>query len=229
MDCQYLFGCEEYPCERYDGASLYDSFITHRNQIRDLDKAKQMGLAAYEAELNEKVRVLEKLLNGFDDGRRKSFYCAAVNLLDLPDIEDVMEQLGDAIDSESPLKTKAAAATRLLEDMAEKSGISLQLRKKAKQPGFAYAEEHLVRQSTSPLRSTKLCSYKEAVNLNKMLLDTTLWYFHNQKCRLIHQLPRLQQRKNHLLQICKWNRILPCMCSLERYSSFRSLRQNMQG
>jgi hypothetical protein len=35
---------------------------------------------------------LERLLADFDDGRRKNFFCLAVNLLELPDIREVMAQ-----------------------------------------------------------------------------------------------------------------------------------------
>ena len=129
---EYCFLCEDYPCKKYDGADLSDSFITHKNQFYDLDKAKHIGMEAYEAELNEKIRVLEELLKNFDDGRQKGFYCIAVNLLDLQDIKTVMRQIDDAVVLDTPLKMKAAAVARLFEDMAEKKGISLQLRKKTK-------------------------------------------------------------------------------------------------
>ena len=87
----------------------------------------------YEIELNEKVKLLEFLLKNYDDGRRKSFYCVAVNLLGLQDVKAVMGQIDSEIDLEMPLKMKAAAVVRLFEDMAEIRGISLTLRKKVKQ------------------------------------------------------------------------------------------------
>lgn len=129
---EYCFLCEEYPCKKYNGADLSDSFITHKNQLRDLNKAKEIGMEIYENELNEKVVILEELLKNYDDGRRKSFYCTAVNLLDLQDVKAVMARMGDATDLEMPLKMKAAAAIRLFEETAEKRGVSLQLRKKVK-------------------------------------------------------------------------------------------------
>jgi hypothetical protein len=128
----YCFLCEDYPCKKYDGADLYDSFITHKNQLSDSNKAKKTGMEAYKIEINEKVRILEGLLQNFDDGRRKSFYCAAVNLLSLQDIKIVLRQVDEKIDLEMPLKTKAVAVVSLFEGMAETKGISLQLRRKPK-------------------------------------------------------------------------------------------------
>jgi hypothetical protein len=124
----YCCLCKEYPCHRYDDANLADSFITYRHQLKDLDKAKIIGLEAYEAELNKKIALLENLLETCDDGRRKSFFCIAVNLLDLQDIESVMAQIAEM--SHSAKKEKTAAAVRLFQAMAEKNGIILKLCRK---------------------------------------------------------------------------------------------------
>lgn len=130
---EYCFLCDEYPCKKYEGADLSDSFITHKHQLLDADKAKSMGLEAYEAELNRKVEILKRLLEHYDDGRRKSFFCVAVNLLPLQDATSVMARIADESAADAPLKEKAATAVRLFEEAADGKGISLRLRKKAAQ------------------------------------------------------------------------------------------------
>jgi len=129
---EYCFLCEDFPCKKYDNADLSDSFITHKNQFHDFDKAKRIGLDAYYAELNEKVNILECLLMEYDDGRRKSFFCVAVNLLSLQDISEVMNHIIEETDPEATQKARTATAVRLFESMAEKRGISLKLRTKTK-------------------------------------------------------------------------------------------------
>ena len=115
---EYCWQCEAYPCGRYDGADASDSFITHFNQLRDNEKAKAMGAEAYQAEQDEKIAILRHLLAKYNNGRQKSFYCAAVNLLELDDLKLVMEQLD------------GSNAAALLQAMADRRGISLKLRKK---------------------------------------------------------------------------------------------------
>ena len=124
--------CEEYPCGKYNGADQYDSFITHKNQLRDLEKAKRIGIETYKAELNQKIKALEKLLKSYDDGRRKSFFCLAVNLLDRCDLKSVIAQLSEKIETDIPMKEKAMTAVHLIEEAAGQKGISLQLRRKVK-------------------------------------------------------------------------------------------------
>jgi len=127
---EHCFSCESYPCSRYDGADLYDSFITHKNQFSDMNRAKTMGVEAYETELKRKAGALEILLKNYDDGRRKSFFCTAVNLLVWEDVNTVMRQIDGVIEPGMPIKMKAAAVARMFEDMAEIRGVSLRLRKR---------------------------------------------------------------------------------------------------
>jgi len=94
-----------------------------------MDKATEVGMEAYQAELNKKIRILESLLEHYDDGRRKSFFCTAVNLLELEDVHTVMEQIAVEALPELSLKEKAKVAAHLFEEMAAKRDISLKLRK----------------------------------------------------------------------------------------------------
>jgi hypothetical protein len=95
----------------------------------------RIGMDAYEQELNEKVGILETLLTEYDDGRRKSFFCLAVNLLELQEIKIVMERLANDITADALTKERAVAATSVFEEMAGQRSISLKLRKKAKIKG----------------------------------------------------------------------------------------------
>ena len=127
---EYCFECEELPCRKYKSWGDSDSFITHMNYLADMKKAKEIGIEAYKTELNEKITILEELLNDYNDGRRKSFYCLAVNLLELKDVNTVMEQIKNEIKPETSLKEKSVVAVRLFNEIAEQREISLKLRKK---------------------------------------------------------------------------------------------------
>ncbi len=38
---EYCNECKEYPCETYEGIDAFDSFITHYNQKKDLEKSRE--------------------------------------------------------------------------------------------------------------------------------------------------------------------------------------------
>ena len=128
---EYCFQCGEYPCSKYEHIDDYDSFVTHGNQKADMKKAHQIGMEAYNAEQEEKARILDILLAGYNDGRKKTLFCVAVNLLDLQDLQAVFRQIEDRADLETlTLKEKSAFAAWLLKAAAAKNNIELKLRKK---------------------------------------------------------------------------------------------------
>ncbi|MGE5626753.1 MAG: DUF3795 domain-containing protein [Solirubrobacterales bacterium] len=128
---EYCFLCNEYPCEKYNYIETFDSFITHRNQLKDLAKVKKMGIGPYQIELAEKIEILKYLLGNYNDGRRKSFFCIAVNLLELEDVKIVLEQIeAETKSGILTLKEKAAIAVKLFQSMAESRNIVLKLNKK---------------------------------------------------------------------------------------------------
>ena len=120
---EYCFQCPEYPCERYAHIDEYDSFLTHRNQKTDLGKMQRIGEEAYNAEQVEKRQILDRLLAAYNDGRKKTLFCLAVNLVPLEDLRTVFE--GD--DMEIPVKERAKLMEKRLK---ERSSVELKLRRK---------------------------------------------------------------------------------------------------
>lgn len=132
-DVDYCFECKQFPCDKYDGIEQFDSFITHRHQLKDLKKAESIGIEAYKAELEEKMQILRYLLDNVNDGRKKSFFCLAVNLLALNDVKAAVEQIkAQACASSFSQKEKAALAASAFETVAAERGIVLKLNKKPK-------------------------------------------------------------------------------------------------
>ncbi|BDF03095.1 DUF3795 domain-containing protein [[Clostridium] hylemonae] len=128
---EYCCECGSYPCGKYEGIDEFDSFITHRNRRKDLQKLKQAGVDLYVTEQEEKVRILRFLLENYNDGRRKNFFCVAVNLLELQDIRRIVEQAeAETKQDGSELKEKAACIVRLFRETADGQNIELKLRKK---------------------------------------------------------------------------------------------------
>ena len=89
----YCNECESFPCEKYPEEDEFDSFITYRNRYRDFEKLKKIGVKAYRKEQSEKVAILNELLENYNDGRKKTLFCLAVNLLELDDLQKVVEQI----------------------------------------------------------------------------------------------------------------------------------------
>jgi hypothetical protein len=127
---EYCCECTDFPCERYTVANEHDSFISHRNVLKDLTAVKNKGIDNYKRELDIKVDFLTYLLQYCDDGKRKSFYCTAVNLLELEDILELSRQIKQTIgESALTVPKKAGYAAELISGRARSRGIETKLRK----------------------------------------------------------------------------------------------------
>ena len=124
----YCFQCNEYPCKRYDGIDKYDSLISHRNQKKDLAKAKAIGIEAYLAEQRTKRSILDRLLKEYDDGDSDVFFCLTVNMLGVDDLDAVLDR-ADKEAVHKGIRDKNAYIKKLLYDCAEKRNIPLELRR----------------------------------------------------------------------------------------------------
>lgn len=124
---EYCFQYEAFPCERYKADDAWDSFVLHRNRKQDMEKARRAP-GAYHSQLKAKQEILRELLDKYNDGRHKSFFCTAVNLLELERLQRVMGQLekGEA----APAKELAARAKEWMQGEARQQGVELRLRKK---------------------------------------------------------------------------------------------------
>ena len=130
----FCWACPEYPCSRYDGFDGWDSFVPHRNRQQDIAQARALGVDAYLAQLEKKRAVLNELLACYNDGRRKTFFNTAVYLLPLEDLRAAMASLNSRPEPAGrSAKERALAAVGLLQEAADRRGVSLKLNKKPKE------------------------------------------------------------------------------------------------
>lgn len=126
---EYCFECPDYPCKKYKQQNGKDSFITYRNVLTDFDKASN-GLKQYTQQLHEKEAFLKYILNCYNDGKRKSFYCLAVNLLTLQEAGHAIEVCElDAAFKSADVKAQAQKIAEFFQEKAKARSIELILRK----------------------------------------------------------------------------------------------------
>ena len=108
MKQSIAFNAMNTPAKNTRRQNKFDSFISHRNQKSDLEKVRQIGIEAYNAEQEEKVEILGVLLAGYNDGRKKTLFCVAVNLLKIHELREVLGKIENRSDLENlTLKEKA--------------------------------------------------------------------------------------------------------------------------
>lgn len=130
----YCFQCGSFPCGKYEGLDEYDSFTSHRNRRKDFETARKIGVDAYRDIQTRKAEILKLLLDQYNDGRKKRFFCFAVNLLELEDLERALEQLLTRNVPEGETgRERAAYAAGLLQEAADRKSIDLKPRGKPRE------------------------------------------------------------------------------------------------
>ena len=131
--CSLEHGKMEYcfECEKYSHIDEYDSFITHKRQKADLERVQNIGIKQYNLEQQEKIQILSHLLANYNDGRRKNFFCVAVNLLEISELQEAMKQIkqNDEL-SVLSVKEQCSYIVDILQKIADRRNIKLKLVKK---------------------------------------------------------------------------------------------------
>jgi hypothetical protein len=74
-----------------------------------------------------RIKLLEKMIAGFDDGRSRSYYCRAAALLDPAGLESSLSAAVRKVKADhvqpNDLKAKAKILRGILDDLAAKAGI----------------------------------------------------------------------------------------------------------
>lgn len=128
---EYCYECKQYPCEKYQNMDEYDYFITSRHRIADIERAQNIGIERYNLEQQEKVQILSYLLSNYNDGRRKNFFCVAVNLLELSEIREAIRKIESNEELSSlPFKEQCLYVAEVFQKIADRRDIKLKLIKK---------------------------------------------------------------------------------------------------
>jgi hypothetical protein len=126
---EFCFNCDEYPCKRYLEPNEKDSFITYKNREKNIKSASK-DLNKYLDELQKKKIILSELLRNYNDGRMKNYYCIAVNLLPIIELEEIMKKARETGRRENiEEKERVKMVKDIFTDFANKLKIDIRLRK----------------------------------------------------------------------------------------------------
>jgi hypothetical protein len=133
-DFETCADCDEYPCSKIDKWDKYDSFISHKVSLSNLEFIKEKGLEQFVVQQNRRIELLNTMLEEFNEGRSKSFYCIATALLPVNDLENALQESKQEIKEEkidaNDLKAKSKILRSNISKLANSKSIELKLKKK---------------------------------------------------------------------------------------------------
>ena len=103
------------------------SYPPCRKILPNLKSVKEQGIRRFVEQQRRRIRILEKMIAGFDDGRSRSYYCRSAALLDSAGLENSLNAAARKVKADhvrsNDVKTKAKILRDILDDLAVKAGI----------------------------------------------------------------------------------------------------------
>jgi hypothetical protein len=119
--------CAEFPCSKFKSEEEYlqlkesSSYPPQSKIIPNHQFIKKHGLEKFMLRQNEQMRLLETMLEQFDEGRSKSFYCRAAAALEPSDLRKSINTAIHRIQTENirpgDLKNKAKILRSILHEI----------------------------------------------------------------------------------------------------------------
>jgi len=120
-------------CERVakllSPAQSKDSFISYRPVADNFAFIKNHGIEEFALLEIEKQKFLKNLIDNYNEGRSKGFYCLSCQLLPLDKLKQALTEAEIRITKDTDIKEKAKIVRAAIGNLAEVLGIELKLRK----------------------------------------------------------------------------------------------------
>jgi len=127
--------CPEFPCSKFKSEEEYQqlkqssSYPPYKKVISNLNFIKEYGIKKFIEQQKKRIELLETMIENFDDGRSRSFYCKAAALLDSTSLENSLDRATQKIKTDNikpnDTKTKAKIFKGILIEIAFKEGVEL--------------------------------------------------------------------------------------------------------
>jgi hypothetical protein len=131
--------CSDFPCskfksdEEYQQMELSSSYPPDKKILSNLNFIKEKGIKEFIEQQQRRIRLLEMMIENFDDGRSRSFFCKAAALLDLTSLQNSINKATQEIKTgkieQNDVKLKAKIFKAILSEIASKEGIELTSKK----------------------------------------------------------------------------------------------------
>jgi hypothetical protein len=122
-DLEVCAECSDFPCskfktdEEYQHVKESSSYPSCKVVMVNLNFIKEHGIGKFVDEQKKRIRLLERMIESFDDGRSRSFFCRAACLHDLTSLECALNEAIRKIKIDGVRKDDKKAKARILKEV----------------------------------------------------------------------------------------------------------------
>ncbi len=126
-DCSENETCGKWLNHREAGKK-HDSFKCYQKLEEDIKFIREHSVKAFEKEQQTRELLLKEMLQKYNDGRSKSYYCIASTVLTTAELREALKT-AEGQSKKLPTKEKAKAMHAILDSISKEKGYLLKLRK----------------------------------------------------------------------------------------------------
>jgi hypothetical protein len=126
--------CPDFPCSKFKSEEEYrqmkasSSYPPPKKIMPNLNAIKEHGIKRFAEQQRKRIKLLQRMIDHFDDGRSKSYYCRSAALLDPACLENALDAAARRIKADrvqpDDAKSKAKILRAILDDLASKQDIT---------------------------------------------------------------------------------------------------------
>ncbi len=110
-------------------AKYHDSFISYKPLAANFAFIQENGIEGFARLEIEKQKFLEYLLNTYNEGRSKSFFCTSCQLIPLDKLKEALADAETEMVEDTGIKEKAKVVRGAIGNAADTLQIDLKLRR----------------------------------------------------------------------------------------------------
>lgn len=126
-DCQESASCQKWR-EHREISKQYDSFKCYQKLNDDIAFIQKNDVAEFEKVQRVREKLLREMLQEFNEGRSKSYYCIAATVLEIDELNEALAKARNA-SRKLEIKEKAKLLHSILDEIAMRKKYLLKLRK----------------------------------------------------------------------------------------------------
>jgi len=131
--------CSDFPCSKFKSDKEYQqleqlsSYPPYKKVMANLNFIRENGVKKFIEQQQQRMRLLEIMLEKFDEGRSRSFFCKAAAFLDVTSLQRSLNKATQKIKTDkikqTDVKMKTKTLKTILSEIASKEGVELVTKK----------------------------------------------------------------------------------------------------
>jgi hypothetical protein len=115
--------CPDFPCAKFKSAEEYgqvkesSSYPSSKKILPNLCFIKENGIDKFIEQQKKRIQLLETMIDKFDDGRSRSFFCRAALFLDVKALAKAIEKAVETIKTDKIKRNDLKSKARILKTM----------------------------------------------------------------------------------------------------------------